>query len=77
MKAGAYARQDRVGQLVVTEAMGTWPGGLCEVIEMNPDPEGAPNIAMQVRRLEDGDECGVFEDEDVLPVDAAPVVARA
>lgn len=63
--AGAFAEENRVGQTIYTHPMGTWPGGLCEVIVMSPDPEGAPEIVMQVRRVEDGDTCGVYDYETV------------
>lgn len=73
MNAGAYAAVDRVGQTIYTYPMGGWPGGKCVVTEMFPDREGAPEIVMQVRRVEDGDECGVFEYEYVeLLVNAEP-----
>lgn len=71
VKAGWLANvsgPNLVGRLVNTMAIGSWPGGPCEVIEMEPD-SAAPEIVMQVRSLDDGDEIGVFDDEDIQLID--------
>ena len=51
-----------IGRTVRTEAMGSWHGGDCVVIDLGDDP-GAPEIVMNVKRLSDGEEIGVFEQE--------------
>lgn len=60
------------GQHLLTEKLGDWPGGSAKVIELRPDPVGAPEIAFQVRHTtaidpETGElwEIGVFEHEQV------------
>lgn len=53
-----------VGRRVRTIPIGEWPGGECEVISLHDDP-GAPEIVFIVRRIADGEECGVFADEPV------------
>jgi len=50
---------------VVTLPMGYWAGGRCRVVGLTPDEE-AKEIKMQVKRLSDSEEIGVFEDEMVL-----------
>ena len=55
--------QRLVGRQVVTEAIGFWPGGLAEVIDIEPDPE-APDIVFRVRSSVYG-EVGIFEGETV------------
>ena len=65
MRADEAVTYLSVGDTVWTPAMGEWLGGLCEVIELHPDPE-APEIVMNVRSLErEGDEIGVFGYEDI------------
>lgn len=54
---------DLVGKRVSTMAIGDWTGGVCEVIKLQPDRKGAPEIVFQVRRLSDGAEMGVFDFE--------------
>jgi hypothetical protein len=57
-----------VGRKVHTEAIGSWKGGPSEVLQLEPD-ESAPEIVMQVRRLDDGDEIGVFGYEEIELLD--------
>ena len=60
--------QALVGRLVVTPAVGDYPGGIRRVVEIAPDPE-APEIVFNVEY--DGSEFGVmgiFEHESVLLV---------
>lgn len=53
-----------IGRRVDNEAIGDWPGGVCEVIQLEPD-EGSPEIVMQVRSLDSGEEIGVFDYEEI------------
>lgn len=57
-----------VGQMVNTEAIGDWPGGVCEVTEVDPDP-ASPEIAFNVRDPITGEEIGVFDYEEVQLLD--------
>jgi hypothetical protein len=71
VKAGWLANisgPNLIGKLVNTMAIGDWQGGPCEVTEVDPDP-AAPEIVMNVRHLDGGDEIGVFEDEDIQLID--------
>lgn len=52
-----------VGRRVITEAIGEYPGGEAEVIQIQPDPE-APEIVFQVKHPTYG-EMGVFDYEDI------------
>jgi len=52
-----------VGRRILTEPIGMWAGGECEVVELLPD-KGAPDIVFQVRR-DDGAEIGVLDWETV------------
>lgn len=67
------ARKDAVGLHVETRAFGGWPVGACEVIAVRPDPE-APEIALQVRRIVDGAEIGVFGLERVRVAERQPTL---
>lgn len=53
-----------IGKIVMTEAIGEYPGGPAEVIELEPDPN-APEIVFQVRHATFG-EIGVFDHELVV-----------
>lgn len=53
-----------IGRHVRTIPYGQWTGGECEVTRLHNDPE-APEIVFLVRRIADGEECGVFADEPV------------
>jgi hypothetical protein len=70
-----YARSEwaeaLVGRIVMTEAIGHWPGGPAEVIEFMPDVE-APEIPYQVRHIHwagddliENGEIGLFENEEI------------
>lgn len=52
-----------IGLNVMTKRFGEYPGGVAEVIEIEPDPE-SPEIVFQVRHPNFG-EIGVFEFESV------------
>ena len=54
----------RIGAVVKTYPMGRWSGGLAYITELAPDPN-APEIVFNVKRIADGAEIGVFEDEVV------------
>lgn len=54
--------------MVNTEAIGDWPGGVCEVTEVDPDP-ASPEIAFNVRDPITGEEIGVFDYEEVQLLD--------
>ena len=56
-----------VGCHVWTVPMGSWPGGVCRVIEVAPDA-GAPEIVFRVSHAEHGD-IGVFDFEAVRLVE--------
>lgn len=58
-----------VGRIVLTAAMGEYPGGFAQVVEINPDPM-APEIVFNAQNSAWMDDwgsniIGVFEDEDV------------
>ena len=53
-----------LGRDISTLPMGSWRGGMCRIIEIYPD-EAAPEIVMQVRRLCDNEEIGIFAEENV------------
>jgi len=55
-----------VGVRVNTEAYGEYPGGPSTIIQISPDPEGAPEISFQVENPEyDEKEIGVFQHEGI------------
>ena len=76
-----------VGALIVTAAVGAWPGGLAYITEIEPDPN-APEIVCQVRAcntntkvkraIQRGDldsaEIGVFDNEEIYFLAFAPLV---
>ena len=53
-----------IGQKVLTEQIGSYPGGVATIIELAPDP-AAPEIVFEVEHPTFA-EIGVFEWEDVL-----------
>jgi len=62
-----------IGRQVLTQAMGTWPGGLAKVLELDPDPND-DNIVMLVKPLagqidpdtkEPFKEMGIFWNEEI------------
>lgn len=55
-----------IGTKVNTVAYGEYPGGVATITELYPDPEGAPEIVMQVMHPTFG-EIGVFDYEPVRP----------
>ena len=67
-----------LGRQVITQKWGLFQGGLCTVIELAPD-ENAPEIVLQVRHDETGDEVGIFADEMICLVceDSKAVFAEA
>jgi hypothetical protein len=64
-----------VGRHINTAAVGEYPGGIAQIIELFPDLKGAPEIVLQVRNptwaTQDNPngEIGVFEWEDVELID--------
>lgn len=63
---------DIIGLRVLTEAIGTYPGGVARIIEVAPDP-AAPEIAVQVRHETEIDpetgklwEIGIFDCEMLI-----------
>ncbi len=57
-----------LGQMVSTEAIGEYPGGPAKVIQIAPDPKGAPEIVYQIENAHwtndtGGHDIGVFENE--------------
>ncbi len=65
--AGALAErfgEKLIGQRVLTEQIGDWPGGWATVVEIEPD-ENAPEIVFQVSHPVHG-EIGVFDHETIL-----------
>lgn len=56
-----------LGRQVITQKWGLFQGGLCTVIELHPD-ENAPEIVLQVRHDETGEEVGIFADEMICLV---------
>ena len=60
-------RSGIIGKHVCTMAMGDYPGGLAEIVEIFPDP-AAPEIPIQVNHPTFG-EIGLFEDETVVLMD--------
>jgi len=68
-----------LGDTLITEPMGEWPGGIVRVIAFAPDP-GAPEIVMQVEGEGEGlGTIGVFWYERVgwLRGEPAPAAALA
>lgn len=66
--------QRLIGRTVLTEAIGIYPGGPAKVTEIAPDPEGAPDIVMQVEhptwRDEEGNgSMGIFHYEEIAEID--------
>ena len=67
-----------IGSMVVTPAVGDYPGGYAKVVEIHPDP-AAPEIVFNVEHPEwkdEDDECsimGIFENEEVSLVEEARV----
>ncbi len=67
--------QRLIGRTVLTEPMGSYPGGPAKVVEIAPDPEGAPEIVMQVEhptwREDDNPtgSMGIFHYEDIQEID--------
>ncbi len=55
-----------VGDVIETETVGEWPGGVCMTVELTPDP-AAPEILFNVENA-DGWVMGVFENEWVRPI---------
>lgn len=56
-----------VGKKVFTQAMGEYPGGYAEILELEPDP-AAPEIVFQVKHPTFG-EIGVFRHERVYLIE--------
>jgi hypothetical protein len=52
-----------IGKSIITEAIGTYPGGIAKVVELDPDPK-APEIVIQVFHPTFG-EIGIFDYERV------------
>jgi hypothetical protein len=69
MLAGTFVAlhgEKLIGKTVMTEAMGSYPGGPATVLRLFPDREGDPTIVMQVTApTEEDGEIGVFDYEDV------------
>ena len=57
--------ENAIGQVVQTEAIGEYPGGLAEIIEIYPDP-AAPDIVCMVLHPIWG-EMWILEYEDIQP----------
>jgi hypothetical protein len=71
MKARTLAirgRDELIGRKILTEAIGAWPGGLAEIIDVIPDPN-APEIVFEVRGLDPEVQyainAGALEDETI------------
>jgi hypothetical protein len=47
--------QTALGMIIGTMKMGEYPGGLAEVIGLQPDPTGAPEIVLEVNHPTFGD----------------------
>jgi hypothetical protein len=60
---------DLIGCIVMTEAIGEYPGGRAKVIEIAPDP-GAPEIVCNVKHPTFG-QIGVFEFEEMDLLDTS------
>lgn len=56
--------QSLIGNVVQTARYGDWPGGLCTITEIEPDPN-APEIVFQVKHVTLNEEIGVFDHEEV------------
>ena len=67
--AELFGRLDKkaIGKVIITEAIGTWPGGPAKIIEVRPDRR-CPEIVFQVQ-APDGDTIGVFEWENIEVVE--------
>lgn len=68
-----------VGATVFTSVVGKWNGGMARVIEIQPDAE-APEIPLQIKHCDSGEEIGVFGDEFLMvefeTIGPAPAVGR-
>jgi len=60
-----------VGARAFTSALSRWQGDVATIIEIQPDP-AAPEIPLQVKHAQTGEEIGVFGDE-YLMVDAMSI----
>lgn len=58
----AALSESLLGRQVITPKVEMFTGGLCTVIELNPDVN-APEIVLQVRNEETSEEIGIFADE--------------
>ena len=54
-----------VGATAITSVVGRWNGGVAKIIEMLPDA-AAPEIPMQIKHCDSGEEIGVFGDEFLM-----------
>ncbi len=54
-----------VGAIAFTSVCGPWHGGMATITEMQPDA-AAPEIPLQVKHAETGEEIGVFGDEFLM-----------
>jgi len=54
-----------IGKTILTLPMGGWPGGLCTITKIEPDP-AAPEIVFNVKNIITGEEIGMFDDEFVV-----------
>ncbi len=60
-----------IGAAIITDPVGPWPGGVCDVTQIDPDPN-APEIVMLVRHRATGAEIGVFYDDRVTLSETLP-----
>ena len=63
MKASKYLHRACIGQTLMTEPLGEYPGGPAQVVEILPDPN-TPEIVFNVEHPTFG-VIGVFDDEEV------------